>query len=408
MSVPLTRPEPPRLSEAGDALRAIEQSGWFSNFGPVNGRFEAALLDQMFGGQGGCLTVCNATIGLMLAIRHAVGWRADPVAASAGRRYALMPSFTFAAAAQAALWCGLTPLFCDVDPTDWAASAAAEAALLARHVGEVAVVVPYAAFGYAIDLGRYEAMTRRHGVPVVVDAAASLGTIQADGRGFGAGFAGSVVFSMHATKSFAVGEGGLIYSADRRALAELRTMSNFGFGAPREATMIGLNGKLSEVAALLGERRLRDYDRVMDHRAELVGQYRAALPELAFQPAGPRRQAHQFASALLPPELSGGREAIRAGLQAEGVGSGAYFSPHVAEQAFFAANSLAGPLPVTKALAGRVISLPLFDSMTRDDVRLVVGALARQLDTGGRERPKTEELQRLRPAPRQSLRERVV
>ena len=407
MSVPLTRPEPPRLSEAGDALRQIEQSGWFSNYGPVNSRFETALLDRMFGGQGGCLTVCNATVGLMLAIRHAVGWPAASSGERGRRRYALMPSFTFAAAAQAALWCGLTPLFCDADPTDWAACAAAEAALLARHGADIAVVVPYATFGYDIDLGRYAAMTRRHGVPVVVDAAASLGTIQADGRGFGAGFPGSVVFSMHATKSFAVGEGGLIYSADRSALAELRTMANFGFGAPREATTIGLNGKLSEVAALLGERRLADYDRVMDHRAELVGQYRAALPELAFQPAGPRRQAHQFASALLPPELGGAREAVRAGLQAEGVGSGAYFSPHVAEQAFFAANSLAGPLPVTAALAGRVISLPLFDSMTRDDVRLVVGALARQLDAAGRERRRPEALQHLRRA-RRGLRERVV
>lgn len=410
MSVPLTRPEPPRLSEAGEALRAIEQSGWFSNFGPVNSRFEAALLERVFGGQGGCLTVCNATVGLMLAIRHAVGWpAAGPSAGPARRRYALMPSFTFAAAAQAALWCGLTPLFCDADPTDWAASAAAEATLLARHGDAIAVVVPYATFGYAIDLGRYEAMTRRHGVPVVVDAAASLGTIQADGRGFGAGFSGSVVFSMHATKSFAVGEGGLIYSADPYALAELRTMENFGFGAPREATMIGLNGKLSEVAALLGERRLANYDRVMDHRAELVGQYRAALPELAFQPAGPRRQAHQFASALLPPDLAGGREAIRAGLQAEGIGSGAYFSPHVAEQAFFAANSLAGPLPVTAALAGRVISLPLFDAMTRNDVRLVVGALTRQLDAAGRERRRlSEPSPQLRRVARRGLRERVI
>ena len=97
-------------------------------------------------------------------------------------------------------------------------------------------------------------------MPVVVDAAASLGTFDAHGRGFGSGFAGSVVFSMHATKSFAVGEAGLIYSADPDRIARLRAMSSFGFGEPRTATMPGLNGKLSEVSALLGRLRLADYD----------------------------------------------------------------------------------------------------------------------------------------------------
>ena len=73
---------------------------------------------------------------------------------------------------------------------------------------------------------------------------------------------GSVVYSMHATKSFAIGEAGLIYSADPDRIARLRTMSNFGFGEPRKATMPGLNGKLSEVGALLGQLRLNDYDHI--------------------------------------------------------------------------------------------------------------------------------------------------
>jgi dTDP-4-amino-4,6-dideoxygalactose transaminase len=61
---------------------------------------------------------------------------------------------------------------------------------------------------------------------------------------------------MHATKSFAVGEAGLLYSGDPDRIARLRAMSNFGFGEPRTATMPGLNGKLSEVGALLGQLRL--------------------------------------------------------------------------------------------------------------------------------------------------------
>ena len=170
MKIPLVRPSPPQLSRAVMELQALEQSGIFSNYGPVNTRFEEEMLERFFGGEGACTTVCNATIGLMLAIKEAVGEQ------PAGK-FALMPCFTFAATAHAALWCGLTPLLCDIHPTNWAADPAAEAELLARYAGKIAVVMPYATFGYPIDLEHYKRLAAQLGVPVVVDAAASLGTL---------------------------------------------------------------------------------------------------------------------------------------------------------------------------------------------------------------------------------------
>jgi dTDP-4-amino-4,6-dideoxygalactose transaminase len=368
MKIPLIRPAPPQLSLAVDELRSLEESGIFSNFGPANTLFEQEMLERFFGGEGACITVCNATIGLMLAIKEAVG---DTVSG----QFALMPSFTFAAAAHAALWCGLTPLFCDIHAKTWAADPAAEAAMLARYAGKVAIAMPYATFGYPIGLERYTRLTSKLGVPVVVDAAASLGTFDGQGRGFGSGFAGSVVFSMHATKSFAVGEAGLIYSADRDRIARLRTMSSFGFGEPRTATMAGLNGKLSEVGALLGRLRLASYDGVLKHRAELVNRYRAALPELDFQPTAPGIQAHQFVSALLPSELSGRRAAIRAELANRGIATGTYFSPHLFEQPYFQKVCMASPMPVCDEVSARILSLPLFDTMNYREVDQVAESL---------------------------------
>jgi hypothetical protein len=74
------------------------------------------------------------------------------------------------------------------------------------------------------------------GIPPVVAAAASLGTLMSRGGGF----VGSIVYSMQATKSFATGEAGLIYSVDSDRFARLRTMSNFGFGELRSATVPGM------------------------------------------------------------------------------------------------------------------------------------------------------------------------
>ncbi len=368
MKIPLVRPSPPQLSLAVAELQSLEQSGTFSNFGPVNTAFEQEMLDRFFGGEGACTTVCNATIGLMLAIKDAVGEQP-------ARQFALMPSFTFAAAAHAALWCGLTPLLCDVHPNNWAADPEAESEMLSRYAGRIAVIMPYATFGYPIDLDRYKKLAAQLGVPVVVDAAASLGTCDERGHGFGSGFAGSVVYSMHATKSFAVGEAGLIYSANPERIAKLRAMCNFGFGEPRTATMIGLNGKLSEVNALLGRLRLADYDSVLQHRAALFNRYRDALPQLQFQLREPGTQAHQFVPALLPPGFGGRRAAIRAQLADQGIATGTYFSPHLMEQPYFQRVCVAGPIPVCDDVSARMMSLPLFDSMTHLEVDQVVECL---------------------------------
>ncbi|WP_204316194.1 DegT/DnrJ/EryC1/StrS family aminotransferase, partial [Serratia marcescens] len=81
---------------------------------------------------------------------------------------------------------------------------------LARHAGEVAVLLPYDTFGTCIDLARYARLSEQHDIGVVVDAAASLGSLDAAGRGFGTGARFASVFSMHATKTFATAEGGLI------------------------------------------------------------------------------------------------------------------------------------------------------------------------------------------------------
>ena len=382
MNIPLVRPAPPQLSLAVAELQSLEQSGIFSNFGPVNTLFEQEMLDRFFGGKGACTTVCNATIGLMLAIKDAVGEQPSG-------KFALMPGFTFAAAAHAALWCGLTPLLCDVHLANWAADPAAEAELLERYAGKIAIVMPYATFGYPIDLEHYKRLADQLGAPVVVDAAASLGTCDEHGRGFGSGFAGSVVYSMHATKSFAVGEAGLIYSADTDRIARIRTMSSFGFGEPRTATMVGLNGKVSEVTALLGRLRLLDYDSIMEHRAALSNRYREALPAFQFQLRAPGTQAHQFVPALLPSGLGGRRAAIRAALADKGIATGAYFSPHLMEQPYFQKTCVAGPLPVCDDVSARMISLPLFDTMTHHEVDHVVASLQDLIDTEqGRRRSK--------------------
>ena len=86
-------------------------------------------------------------------------------------------------------------------------------------------------------------------------------------------------------------------------------------------------------------------------------------------------QAHQFVSALLPPGLAGHKAAIREGLADRGITTGTYFSPHLMQQPYFQNTCVAGALPVCDDVCARIISLPLFDSMTPEEVDHVVACL---------------------------------
>ncbi|WP_445191740.1 DegT/DnrJ/EryC1/StrS family aminotransferase [Sphingomonas sp. Tas61C01] len=366
--LPLIAPNPPRLSEHLDALRRVEASGVFSNNGPEVRAFEADVNDRLFGGRGASLAVGNATLGLMIAIRQAAGMNPAP------GMLALMPAMTFAATAQAAAWAGLTPLVCDIDPHSWEADPAIEERLIAAHAGRIGVVVPYATFGSAIDLDRYRRLQERYGVGVVIDAAASLGTIDDAGNGFGADAPFAIVHSMHATKTFAVAEGGLIHSGDPALIAELRTMTNFGFDGARSAVLPGINAKLPEIVAILAQAKLHEIGAIADHRATLDAAYRDALAGFDLQRVAGRRRATQFMPVLLPAALAHRRDAIQARLEAAGIGCGRYFSPHLGEQPWFRKTALIEPTPVADAVSARMLSLPITDAMTLADVAHVADA----------------------------------
>jgi dTDP-4-amino-4,6-dideoxygalactose transaminase len=367
--IPFLKPNPAALSAAHDELLAIETSGIFTNFGPQNASFERRLVDELFSGEGHCVTVSNATIGLILAIRSQLPTRVPNGA------MALMPSFTFAATAHAALWAGLTPLLCDVDEGSWLPSPESEEHLLRSYGSRIVAIVPYATFGGPLDLERYEWLSRRYDVSVVIDAAASLGTRESPDKHFGVAFDHPIVFSLQATKTFSTAEAGLVYCNDAAAVQRVREMANFGFGEPRHATMPGLNGKLSEVGALLGCLKLDHLSDIVERRWSLYERYRENLPSFSFQAVNCYRQAHQFVPVLVPQSIAGRRDEIIVALAQTGIEVAKYFSPHIGSHRYFMETCVAGPLLVTEEVSRRSLSLPLSDTMALDDVDYVCSAL---------------------------------
>ncbi|ULL16842.1 aminotransferase class I/II-fold pyridoxal phosphate-dependent enzyme [Paenibacillus sp. H1-7] len=367
--IPFLRPNLVKKEQLLPYFENIEASRIYSNYGPLNHLFETRVIAQMFGGTGAAVTVHNATIGLMLAISQCKRPRG---------KYAVMPSFTFAATPLAAEWCGLEPYFLDIEPDDWQMNRAQLEETVGRLGDQIAVVVPYATFGSAIDLTLYDKLLQ-DGIPVVIDAAASFGTTAAENTAqFGKGFGGAVVFSFHATKTFGVGEGGLVYSADQNLIQRIRQAGNFGFSSSRESVMLGLNSKLSEYTAAIALATLEGFQAVRERRQTIIGYYHRELQQQNLLLRGWSSQKMQgqvplqFFS-MLSPDSSGNREVIRK-LASHSIEARTYFSPACHQQKQFQSCSHSD-LRATEWIADRIVSLPLWEEMNEATVRRIVKVL---------------------------------
>jgi dTDP-4-amino-4,6-dideoxygalactose transaminase len=367
--IPFLKPNLVRKEAYQKYLAQIDESRLYSNYGPLNSLFERRVLEQYFQGEGALTTVNNATIGLMLAICHAK---------REGGRYALMPSFTFPATPLAAMWCGLEPYFIDIRDDDWCMNESILEETLGRLGDQAACVVTYAAFGTCSNLSRYEAL-HQDGIPVVIDAASSFGSASERGQ-FGLGFPGPVVFSFHATKSFGIGEGGLVYSGDEDLIRRIRQAGNFGFSADRISTMLGLNSKLSEYAAAVALATLDVFPEKRKIRQRIYQWYleqfsRAGLFSLGWLP----QKAHgeiprQTASFLCPGGQSNLDHVAR--LADHRVESRTYFAPPCHKQPLFSAYPRSD-MSVTEDISERVINFPTWEEMGEREVTKIVFLLAK-------------------------------
>jgi dTDP-4-amino-4,6-dideoxygalactose transaminase len=361
-------------------LEALEGSHWFTNFGPESRRFETAFVRALFGGHGHCTTVANATLGLMLSIRATVE-QAFGARERRRRTVAIVPSFTFPATAHAALWNGMSVAYCDIDPRTWLPSHESVQRLVDRLGARAGVIVPYATFGNNLDLGWYESLRQKTGIPVVVDAAASVGSRTADGRHFGQGSPLPVVFSMHATKLLATSEGGVVYCGDAEVVRSIRSMTNFGFDEQRQVVRPGINAKLPELNALQGRLKLRDLRRLILRRNSMAARYRRALPELTFQQAE-GNPIFVFLAARLAGSAAD-RDRLIARCLTEGLELRKYYSPPLHRHAYFS-RAAARDVAVTDQVADQIVTLPLYDSLTNADIDAICSIIREALSANRR------------------------
>lgn len=364
--LPLARP---RVGEAEATALARVLASRHLAMGPETTALEREVGDLLGGVE--VAAVSSGGTGLLCALATLDLRPGDEV---------VVPAFTFPAAAQAAAWLGATPVAADVDPDTMAVTPATIAAVCGPRTRVVVVVHP---FGLAapVDAIRGEVGP----LPIIEDAACALGGMTASGQAVGTvGDMGC--FSLHPRKLATSGEGGLVTGRpDRLALVRrLRDYGRTGSGPDDAFGEVGLNFRLSDIAAAVARAQVATLPDSLARREALAAAYRARLGDVP----GVRVQGRPHESAgrvwqSLVVLLDRDATPVRAALVASGVGAG--IAAHaLTRQTFFRKRQPNAPgCPVAEELARTTLALPLFDEMEDADVAHVVDVLGRVMRSAG-------------------------
>jgi dTDP-4-amino-4,6-dideoxygalactose transaminase len=235
-------PKMPTTDELIPYLRKIEDSKWYSNFGPLNDQL-ALRLSEYFGvpAENICL-IANATLGLQAV--------AESIKVQSSLIFEL-PAFTFAAGPSALISARRKFKFIDVDPE-----------MRCTPTSSAKVVMDVLPFGEAI---RVESWMNSLDF-LIVDAAASFDALRNFGRTTNFGCDYALIVSLHSTKLLGAGEGGVVISSDVELIKDIKLWQNFGFdikgNSKRESLLKGTNAKMSEFNCAVGLASLDKWEEV--------------------------------------------------------------------------------------------------------------------------------------------------
>jgi len=366
------------------AVAEVFSSGWPAGQGPRGKALEQELAGRYGVRYAVALSNCGAALHLaLLALGVQPG---DEV---------IVADYTFPAPAHAVRYVGAVPIFADVRADTGTVDPQAVADLIGpRTVGVIAVDT----VGMPADYSELAAITDRHGLFLVEDAACALGAIY---RGVQAGALAPVAcLSFHGRKGISSGEGGALLTADSALAADARLRSSFGIesifdqaqvvGLPIPVfTAIGYNYKLSDIAAAILRVQLGRVGELLDRRNAVAAYYGELLAgeELVTVPHVPPDRTHAWQSYMLTLDPSVDRAGVAAELRAQGIGCGHGTWACHREPVFETTQRC----PVSADLFARNLAIPMHAELSMDQVERVVDTLRAALKQNQTTKPMTQK-----------------
>jgi dTDP-4-amino-4,6-dideoxygalactose transaminase len=344
---------------------------WLSNNGPYVQDFERRIADML--GVKHCVAMCNATVGLEIAIR-AAGLKGEVI----------VPSMTFIATAHALQWQEITPIFCDVDPKSYNIDPrCVEEMITPRTTGIIGVHL----WGRPCDVESLAEIAQRRNLRLLYDAAHAFGCSY-KGRMIG-NFGDAEVFSFHATKFLNTFEGGAVVTNDDDLAVKVRLMKNFGFAGYDSVIYIGTNGKMNEVSAAMGLTSLESLQELIAVNHRNYKQYQRELEGLPGIHQMPYDETEKCNYQYIVLEVDEAvtqvsRDQLVDILWAENVLARRYYYPgcHRMEpyRSYFPHAGLL--LPNTERLVRRVLSLPTGTAIGDEEISRICQILRLVVENG--------------------------
>ncbi len=363
--IPFVRPVVPRFEDLELEMRQAVESGMLTK-GRHLAAFEAALSEHLRAEH--VVVVSSCTSGLMLTYQ-ALGLSGEVV----------MPSFTFMATVSAAVWCGLTPVFADVDPETTNLDLESAAAAITPRT---TAIVGVHNFGNPADIAGLRDLAREHDLKLIFDSAHGFGTLY-EGTPVGAQ-ADAHAFSMSPTKLLVAGEGGAVATNDGELAVRLRLAREYGNDGTYDSAFAGMNARMPELSAILGLHSLRQLEDNVRFRNSVADKYRDMLqkfPGLDFQKIRPQdRSSYKDFSIVVQEQAFGmSRDALVAALRAENIDTRNYYDPPAHRQTAYRkyAPDQDDGLPHTVTLAEGSVSLPIGKQVTDEALRSIGAAFER-------------------------------
>lgn len=356
------------------AVVGVLRSDWLTT-GPTVGQFEREFANLV--GASEAVALSSGTAALHAAMHALRVGKGDEV---------IVPTLTFAATANCVVYQGATPRFVDVDPGTLLVDPARVEEVVNSRTKAI-LAVDYA--GQPCDYEALREVAEPLGIPVVADACHALGA-ELDGTPVG-GLADLSCFSLHPVKHVTTGEGGAVTTDKPELARRMREFRNHGITVDHRERAdrgtweydigeLGYNYRLTDFQCALGSSQLSRLPEFVERRREIAAFYDEHLIDLPCVPLvhreGVTHSYHLYVVQLDLARLEVDRGGIFEALRAEGIGVNVHYIP-VHLHPFYRTHygTALGDFPVSESAYERILSLPIFPTMSRDDSQDVVKAL---------------------------------
>src|SRR2546421_6776733 len=361
MNMPLVDLQAQYRTIQPEVMAAVEQvlADMQLNLGPQTRAFEQEFADYC-----GCrysVGVSNGTDALALALRACNVGPGDEVITVAN---------TFIATVEAIAMVGARPAFVDIDPNtymmDWRQL---EQALTPR----TRAIIPVHLYGHPVEMQPVLEFAHAHGLRVIEDASQAHGATY---QGQRVGSLGDIgCFSLYCSKNLgAYGEAGICVSNDSELATSLRLLRDHGSRVRYQHEVLGVNARMDEMQAAILRVKLAHLDRWNEARRAHAHMYTEQLQGVieALPVVHPASRHVYYVYVIQVQE----RDRFRQMLEQEGIATGIHYPlPLHLQPACAQYGYTRGILPVTEAVAERIVSLPMYPELTSEQIKTVITAV---------------------------------